>query len=81
MIMRCNSIVGHYLIGRFKFLKLPKGRKSRESDAGWRSSSLVEWDFTEDMIIANVARGFSIGFGLGNEINFWAGVRLNFNGL
>ena len=31
------------------------------------------------MVIANVARGFSICFGLGNEINFWAGVRLNFD--
>ena len=29
------------------------------------------------MVIANVARGFSICFCLGNEINFWAGVRLN----
>ena len=31
------------------------------------------------MVIANVTRGFGISLGLGNEINLWAGVSLNFD--
>ena len=32
------------------------------------------------MVITNVARGFGVGLGLGNEINTRAGVRKDFNG-